>query len=428
MQKSDYAYKKCIKVLNEELLPAFGCTEPVAVAYAAALAREALNEIPDRVCITCSGNIIKNVKSVVVPNSGNLKGLLTAAAIGIVAGQTQKGLELLSEVTDKDREKLREYLEHTEFFVKLSKSTFLFDILIEVSKENNRASVRITNFHTNVVHIQHNDKVILHKDFTLDRELYDRSFLTTELILDFANSVDIKDVTHLLDKQISYNMAIADEGIKGNYGANIGKIIMKCDGTLRTRIKAMAAAGGDARMSGCEMPVIINSGSGNQGIAVCVPILVFAHEKKIEPELVYRALVLANLIAIYQRSGIGCLSAYCGAINAGIASVCGIAYLEKRTFDAIAHTIINGLAIASGVICDGAKPSCASKIAVGIEAGLMGYDMYKYGQRFNGGDGIVKCSVDDTVASVARLGRLGMRETDKEILEIMIDDCSFRLI
>ena len=422
MKKTDCNYKKCLSVLQEELLPAFGCTEPIAVAYAAALARETLGSIPDRVSITCSGNIIKNVKSVIVPNSGNQKGLPAAAAIGIIAGKTEKKLELLSDVTDRDREILQEYLKNAQFDVKLSDSQLLFDIVIEVGRGNDHAAVRIVNYHTNVVYIKRNDEVLLSKEFSADGEAKDRSFLTTKLILDFADSVEIDDVKPILERQISCNMAIADEGLKGDYGANIGSVMLRCDQSLRTRVKAMAAAGSDARMSGREMPVIINSGSGNQGIAVSVPILVFAKEKKIESEKVYRALVLANLIAIYQRSGIGCLSAYCGAINAGVASACGIAYLEKGTFDAVSHTLVNGLAIASGVICDGAKPSCASKIVVGIEAGLTGYDMYRNGQQFVGGDGIVKCSADETVASVAELGRVGMRETDKEILKIMIGE------
>jgi L-cysteine desulfidase len=424
VQKSDCVYNNCLRVLNEELLPAFGCTEPIAVAYAAALARDALGEIPASVSIACSGNIIKNVKSVIVPNSGNLKGLQAAASAGIIAGRSEKKLELLTEVTDKDRIKIREYLNNTEFSVKLSDSLLLFDIVIEVKKADNRAVVRIANFHTNVVLIQHNDKVILSKDIAAEEggEFQNCSILTVERILDFADSVDVMDVKSLLDRQISCNMAIAKEGLRGNYGANIGSVMLCHDQSLRTKVKAMAAAGSDARMSGLEMTVIINSGSGNQGIAVCVPIVEYAREKQIEPEKVYRALVLANLLAIYQRSGIGCLSAYCGAINAGVASACGIAYLEKGTYDIIAHTLVNGLAIASGVICDGAKASCASKIVVGIEAGLTGYDMYRNGQQFYGGDGIVKHGVEETIASVARLGRYGMQETDKEILKIMIGD------
>lgn len=424
MKSTDKEYSNCIRILNEELLPAFGCTEPIAVAYAAALAKETLGQIPNHVIITCSGNIFKNVKSVVVPNSGNMKGLRAAAAAGIIAGCSEKKLEVLSSVTEDERARIREYIHSAEISIELSKSSLPFDIIVEVSKGEDSAVVRIAHFHTNVVLITRNDTIIRSIDInTVDNEDYlDRSFLSTELIFDFANSVDPDEVRQLLNMQISYNMAIAEEGLKGDYGANIGSVILNLDRkSLRNRIKAMAAAGSDARMNGCEMPVIINSGSGNQGIAVCTPIVVYARDKNIEEDKIYRALSLANLLSIHQRFGIGCLSAYCGAINAGIASICGIAYLEVGTLDAITHTLVNGLAVASGVICDGAKASCASKIVMGIEAGLIGLDMYHNGQQFCGGDGIVKVDVEATIAAVARLARYGMRETDREILNIMMD-------
>ena len=422
MRQNDPLYPVYLNILHEELQPAFGCTEPAALAYAAALASETLGRAPERLFVTCSGNIIKNVKSVIVPNAGGRKGLDVAASAGVIAGHAERKLELLSGLTESDRQRMDDYLKTASITVALSDSPNPFDIRIDAASGSDTARVRITGGHTNVVLIEKNGEVLLEKSGAQSQSgNSDRTALTVRQILAFADGVDIADVRGVLDRQIACNMAIAEEGLHGDYGANIGSVLLKTDGSLRTRLKAMAAAGSDARMNGCEMPVIINSGSGNQGITVSVPVVTYAREKDLPQEKLYRALVLANLLAIYQRSGIGCLSAYCGAINAGIAAACGVVYLQDGTFDDIAHTLVNGLAIASGVICDGAKPSCAAKIAVGIDAGLLGYEMYQSNQQFFNGEGIVKGGVDQTIAAVARLGRDGMRETDREILHIMID-------
>ena len=422
MERTSLTYKTYVEILNRELVCAMGCTEPIAIAYCAAAARRALGALPTCIEVAASGNIIKNVKSVIVPNAGGRKGLDVAAAAGVIAGHAERKLELLSGLTESDRQRMDDYLKTASITVALSDSPNPFDIRIDAASGSDTARVRITGGHTNVVLIEKNGEVLLEKSGAQSQAgNSDRTALTVRQILAFADGVDIADVRGVLDRQIACNMAIAEEGLHGDYGANIGSVLLKTDGSLRTRLKAMAAAGSDARMNGCEMPVIINSGSGNQGITVSVPVVTYAREKNLPQEKLYRALVLANLLAIYQRSGIGCLSAYCGAINAGIAAACGVVYLQDGTFDDIAHTLVNGLAIASGVICDGAKPSCAAKIAVGIDAGLLGYEMYQSNQQFFNGEGIVKGGVDQTIAAVARLGRDGMRETDREILHIMID-------
>ena len=423
MNKTDSEYQMYLRILRKELQPAFGCTEPAALAYASALAADLLGTLPERMTVCCSGNIIKNVKSVIVPNAGGGKGLELAAAAGAVAGHPERKLELLAALTDEDRIRLQNYLKTAEIHVTLSDSPDPFDIQITACAGSDCASVRLTGGHTNVVRMEKNGEVLLNHTGKKGEEGSEsmHARMRAEAILDFADSVDLPDVAELLERQIACNMAIARKGISGNYGANIGAVLLRTDTSLRTQMKAMAAAGSDARMNGCELPVIINSGSGNQGITVTVPLVVYAEEKRLPRERLFRALVLSNLLAIYQRSGIGCLSAYCGAVNAGIAAACGVAYLDGGDFEDIAHTLVNGLAIVSGIICDGAKASCASKIAVAIDAGLFGYEMYQNGQQFYRGDGIVKGGVDQTIDAVVRLGREGMRETDREILHIMID-------
>ncbi|MET0016365.1 L-serine ammonia-lyase, iron-sulfur-dependent, subunit alpha [Oscillibacter sp.] len=424
MNRTSCEYQKCVRILKEELLPAMGCTEPIAVAYCAAVARETLGEMPDRVIVEASGNIIKNVKSVVVPNTGHLRGIPAAAAAGIVAGNASKQLEVISEVSEEKQKDIAEFLEKIPVKVTLADTPLVFDIIVKTFKGENSATVRIANYHTNIVLIEKNGKVLKSENVHAGSEegLTDRGFLSVELILDFANSVDLKDVKELLDQQISYNMAIAEEGLRGDYGANIGSVLLASnEETLKLRAAAMAAAGSDARMSGCELPVVINSGSGNQGMTASVPVIVYARGINASEEKLYRALVLSNLIAIHQKTGIGRLSAYCGAINAGAAAGCGVAYLEDGSLDAISHTLVNALAIVSGVICDGAKASCAGKIAVAVLNGFLGYEMYQKRQQFLGGDGIVKKGVESTIKSVGRLGHDGMQQTDVEILHIMID-------
>ena len=433
MKRSDIQYQDCIKILEEELLPAMGCTEPIAVAYCAAVARETLGEAPDRVVVEASGNIIKNVKSVIVPNTGHLRGIPAAAAAGIVAGDAGKQLEVIAEVSEAQQADIRTFMETVPIQVEIASSPLIFDINVIVYEGECYAKVRIANYHTNIVLIEKDGEVLQSSEIKDDSEsdLTDRSFLSVELIYDFANTVELEDVKKVLDVQIDYNMAISEEGLKSDYGANIGSVLLKAnkdvmehggESALRLKARAMAAAGSDARMNGCELPVIINSGSGNQGITASVPVIVYARAMGVSQEKLYRALVLSNLLGIHQKTPIGRLSAYCGAINAGAAAGCGIAYLKGADLDGIIHTLVNALAIASGVVCDGAKASCAGKIALAVDNGILGYEMHLEGQQFVGGDGIVKKGVENMIASVGRLGHDGMAETDREILRIMISD------
>ena len=419
-------YEAYVQILKDELLPAMGCTEPVAVAYAAALARRALGTVPERVDIEVSRNIIKNVKSVVVPHTGGLRGLEAAAAVGIVAGDADGRLEVISNVSEAQMEETRRYLETADLKVRASESGFIFDICITVHSGSDSAAARIVDYHTNVVLIRRNDEILLSKDIEgrTENSMADKALLTVKDIIEFADTVEIEDVREVLDRQISYNMAIAEEGMKNSYGANIGKVLMKTfgDQDVKIRAKAMAAAGSDARMNGCELPVVINSGSGNQGITASVPVIVYAKEMGASRELLYRAMVVSNLATLHIKEGIGRLSAYCGAVGAGCGAGAGIAYLYGGRYEAISHTLVNGLAIISGTICDGAKASCAAKIAAAVDAGILGYFMFKEGQQFKGGDGIVKKGVENTIHCVGLLASEGMQETDKEIVKLMIGD------
>ena len=423
MTKEDPRYSAYVQILKEELIPAMGCTEPIALAYGAAAARELLGGMPERVEVAASGSIIKNVKSVIVPNTGHLKGIPAAAAAGIVAGDASKELEVIASVSEEQVEKIRQFLESTPITVDHLEKGPIFDIVITVYRGEDQAKVRIANFHTNIVHKEKNGQVLLDIPVKEDSEegLTDRSLLTMEGIWDFANTVDVEDVREVLERQMSYNMAIAKEGIKSEYGANIGKVLLDTYGDdVRTRAKAMAAAGSDARMNGCELPVIINSGSGNQGITASVTVMVYGEELGVSHEKLLRALTLSNLTAIHQKTGIGRLSAYCGAVNAGAAAGAGIAYLCGGGYKEVIHTVVNALAVVSGMVCDGAKASCAAKIASAVDAGLLGYNMIIRGQQFYGGDGIVTKGVENTIGNIGRLGKEGMKETNEEIIKIMI--------
>ncbi len=417
-------YRNYIEILKEELLPAMGCTEPIAIAYAAACAREILGKIPERAVVEASGNIVKNVKSVVVPHTGGLKGIAAAAAAGIVAGCADKELEVLSCVQESDVEAIAAYLKKTDISVVLSDTGRIFDIKITVYAGKESAVVRIADFHTNIVEKARNGEVLFAKELTqeIKESLTDRTCLTVENICRFADEVEIADIEELLERQIEYNMAIAEEGLKNPYGANIGKVLLKNAGDdIRIRMRAYAAAGSDARMNGCEMPVVIVSGSGNQGMTASVPIIVYARETGAKREKLLRALALSDLITIHLKTGIGRLSAYCGAVSAGVGAGAGIEYLRGGKEKAIAHTVVNAVAIASGIICDGAKASCAAKISQAVEAGILGYEMYEQGNEFYGGDGIVTKGVENTIRNVCRLAHDGMAQTDKEILGIMLD-------
>ena len=417
-------YDVYVEVLNEELLPAMGCTEPIAVAYGGALARKALGKLPEEITLVVSGNIIKNVKSVIVPNTDGRKGLQVAVAAGICYGKEDRELELLEEATPEDLRTLDEFLERVP--VKLEKSTLEtpFDIQVTLKAGEDEAFSHIIGHHTNVVTLRKNQDYLVDEEFEacLDHAAGNRAILSVEGILEFAWEADLEDVRHLLDRQISYNMAIAEEGLTGKYGARIGDILLKAYGeSVHNRAKAWAAAGSDARMNGCELPVIINSGSGNQGITVSVPVIVYARELGVSQDTLYRALIVSNLVAIHLKTGIGRLSAYCGATSAGVGAGAGICYLYGGGYDEIVHTVVNALAINSGMLCDGAKSSCAAKIASAVEAGLLGMQMNQHDSQFYGGDGIVIHGVENTIRAVAKIAREGMKETDNVILDVMIE-------
>ena len=424
MEKTNVKYSAYIQILEEELVPAMGCTEPIAIAYAAAKGRELLGELPETILVEASGNIIKNVKSVVVPNTGGLHGIEAAAAAGAVAGKPELLLEVISQVTPEEQKEMRAYLEGKPVQVECLDGDLVFDLQLTLRHGGNEAKVRIANYHTNIVHLEHNGEVLLDLPVEADEEtgLTDRSQLTMADIYDFAQTVDIDDVRAVLSRQIDCNTAISQEGLTNSYGANIGQVIRAtspADDPI-AKAKSAAAAGSDARMGGCELPVIINSGSGNQGITASVPVIVYGQEIGVSEEKLYRTLVLSNLITIHQKTRIGRLSAYCGAVSAGAAAGAGIAYLDGGGDEEIVHTVVNALAIVSGIICDGAKASCAGKIAAAIDAGVLGYRMYQQGQQFYGGDGILSQGVEKTLDNVGRLGKTGMRSTDKEILQIML--------
>lgn len=421
MNKEDSLYSIYVQILKEELVMAMGCTEPMAISYACAKATQVLDHLPDRIVVKASGSIIKNVKSVIVPHTNGLKGIEVAAAAGALYGDADAKLEVLSRATREQIEELPEYVQNTNITVQHIEQGHVFDLEIHVYYEQEHASVRIVDTHTNIVQIEKNWQVIF-EDKTTSLELKaDHSALIMKQIWDFSQTVDIDDVKEILDRQITCNMAIANEGIHNSYGANIGHVILNMDSDcVKTRAKAYAAAGSDARMNGCELPVVINSGSGNQGITCCVPVVVYAKELDCTQEQLYRALVLSNLTAIYIKTGIGTLSAFCGAVSAGAAAGAGIAYLHNGTYKEIQHTIVNALAILSGTICDGAKASCAAKIASSVDAGIMGYYMYKNKQQFYAGDGIVAHSVDETIQNIGTLGSQGMLQTNDKIIEMMI--------
>ena len=423
MERHDRIYDQFIKIMKEELKPAMGCTEPIAIAYAAAKAREVLGKKPERLVVEVSGNIIKNVKSVVVPHTGGLLGIPAAAAAGAAAGDGSKELEVISNVTEDGIAAMREFLSTTPIEVKFADTPNIFDIMITAYSGTESSFVRIIEYHTNIVCIKKNGETVFEKKKTVKEDgLTDRSVLSIERIVEFGDIVDLDDVRELLERQINYNMAIAEEGLRNNYGANIGKTLLMQGNDLRMKLRAYAAAASDARMNGCEMPVVINSGSGNQGITTSVPVIVYARERGHSHEELLRALTVANLVTTHLKTGIGRLSAYCGAVSAGCGCAAGLAFIKGGRFSEIAHTVVNAVAMNSGVVCDGAKASCAAKIASAVEAGILGLEMFEAGNQFFGGDGIVKKGVENTIASVSRLAKLGMAETDKEIIRLMLDD------
>ncbi len=425
MKQGDHLYQQYLTILREELRPAMGCTEPIALSYAAAKARQVLGCLPEKIELRVSGNIIKNVKSVVVPNTGGLHGMAAAVCAGIVAGDADRELQVISSVPQEKYGEIREYMDCVDLDIQPATSDLVFDIDLTVWGGADWVRLRIANHHTNIVLIRKNGETLLELPVTESSEenLTDKSCLSIEKIVEFADCVDIADIRDCVGRQIELNMTIAREGLANSWGANIGTVILRRQsGSIAKMACAYAAAGSDARMSGCEKPVMIVSGSGNQGITASVPVAVYAGELgKSEDELL-RAVALSDLVTIHQKAGIGRLSAYCGAISAGCGAGAGIAYLQGGKAHAVAHTVVNAIAILSGTICDGAKPSCAAKIAAAVDAGILGYHMYLEGQQFYGGDGIVTKGVDKTVQNVGVLAREGMRETDRTILEIMLSN------
>lgn len=426
------SYQDYVNILKEELVPAMGCTEPIAIAYAAAVLRETLGRPAERMEVEASGNIIKNVKSVFVPGTGGLRGIPAAAAAGMAAGDPSLDLEVLSQIGEAEQARIREYLACTPITVKLADSPLIFDILVRAWAGEDSALVRIANYHTHIVRIEKNGAVL--KDLPVqaaaEEGLTDKSVLSVRGILEFAREADLSDVEETLSRQIRFNTAIAQEGLRGDYGANIGQVLLSAYGDdVKIRAKAMAAAGSDARMNGCGLPVVIVSGSGNQGLTASLPVIEYAKELGADQETLYRALLVSDLITIHLKAEIGRLSAYCGAVSAGCGSGAGIAYLygkdkpEEALLKDVSHTIVNSLAVVSGMVCDGAKASCAAKIASAVDAGILGFTMYQQGQQFRGGDGIISKGVEETIHNIGLLATQGMRETDREILDIMTTRC-----
>ena len=413
-----------IKILEHELIPVNGCTEPVSIAFAACLAKKYLEENPTSIEVVASRSIIKNVKAVVVPNTNGLRGVKAAVAIGIVGGDSEKHLLCISEVSKDKIQECKDLINNVPININMSESKLIFDIYIKLIGKENVVEVRIADNHDNVVLIKKNDKILFEKEIIgIEKvDLTDKSILTVENILEFVNTVDIEKVRPIIQKQIDCNMEIAKEGLKNSYGANIGKTLLSLnDNSLITKAKAYAAAGSDARMSGCNMPVVINSGSGNQGMTCTIPVVIYADELKVSPETKIRAVLLSNLLTLHVKEGIGLLSAYCGAIAAGCCAGAAIAYLYGHGIEGISETLVNSIAISSGIICDGAKSSCAAKIALAVESGIFGYHMFVNGNNFKNGEGIVNKGVETTIKNVGKLASRGMVETDKQIVNIMLE-------
>ncbi len=414
------------KILREEIILATGCTEPISIAYCSAKAHEVLGMQTTSVTVSVSGNILKNVKSVVVPNTNGLKGIRAAVAAGIVCGDASKGMQVISDVSDEQRAAVAHFMETFHIDVSCAETDCPLYISVTLYARTSYSRVVIANNHSNIVEIMKNGEAIVKRPIVVQSEdnLTDKSCLNLHDIVNYAEQVELSTVKDLLDLQIHYNMAICEEGLTHDYGANIGKIMLaEHSSDAKTEARAYAAAGSDARMSGCEMPVAILCGSGNQGITASVPIICYAKHYHIDPERMYRALLISDLLTVYQKAGVGRLSSYCGAISAGCAAGAGIAYLLGGDESVVAHTLVNSVAMISGTICDGAKPSCAAKIAAAIETGILGYQMYLHQQQFYHGGGIVAPNADAIVRNIGRIASEGMIETDQTIISIMQQDC-----
>jgi len=413
-----------VALLRRELIPALGCTEPIAIAYAAARARRLLGCMPTSMTVHCSGNIIKNVKSVIVPTTNGLRGIDTSAILGALAGDPELGMEVLRNIKPEQVEHVRQLRDTGMCKILPLKSTANLHILLEVSGNGHSALVEIRDAHTNVIREERDGMVVTGTvSGCASPTGSERSYcdLSIENIYWFAKTVNLSEIEPILEKQLDYNMAIAQEGLRGEWGAQVGKTLLASGDSLANRAAAYAAAGSDARMGGCVLPVIINSGSGNQGMTVSLPVIVFAQEKGLSREEILRALALSNLVALFQKSFIGKLSAYCGAVSAACGSAAGIAYLCGDSLEVIEDTVVNTIANVSGMVCDGAKSSCAAKIATAVQAGFLGHEMAIRGHAFRNGEGLVKSDADKTVEVFGRMAREGMRTTDEEILRLMVD-------
>lgn len=416
-------YSAYLNILREELVPAMGCTEPIALAYAAASARALLGKMPERVRVEVSGNLIKNAMGVTVPNTDGMRGIEAAVAAGIVAGNEKKKLECIADVDDGDRDSIRAYLARNIISVELCESELAFDCTVMVEADGENALIRMANAHTNIVHREKNGEIISDTPVSCESEdgMSSHECLTVENIIKFAEEVELSDVEPVLTRQIECNTAISAEGLANPWGACIGQTLLSVAGdSLMNRAKARAASGSDARMNGCAMPVVILSGSGNQGMTASLPVITYAEEQKRSREELLRALVVSDLCTIHLKTYIGRLSAFCGAVCAGAGAGAGICFLEGGRLREVAHTLVNALGISSGIVCDGAKASCAGKIALSVEAGILGWEMFKNGKQFYSGEGIITKGVENTIRNVGILGHDGMKATDRTIMDIML--------
>ena len=425
MERTSLTYKTYVEILNRELVCAMGCTEPIAIAYCAAAARRALGVLPTCIEVAASGNIIKNVKSVIVPNTGGLRGIAAAAAIGALAGDADAGLQVVSHVTPEQIAALPGYMAQTKFEISAAESEYLLDIEVTVRANDHFATVRAVQEHTNIILVETDEGVVFAKDPeqapSAAEPTPDYTLLNVADICEFADTCELEDVKPLLDRQLSCNCAIAEEGLRGNYGAGIGKVLLAAYGDdVRTRARAYAAAASDARMNGCDLPVVINSGSGNQGMTVSLPVIEYAKELDASQETLCRALCVSNLIAIHQKASIGRLSAYCGAVSAAAGAGAAITYLYGGSVEDISTTISNTLANVAGIVCDGAKASCAAKIATSVDAAILAHSMTMRHAAFHPGQGIVLDTIEQTIEGVAKIARDGMQQTDTEILGLMV--------
>lgn len=415
-------YLDCLK---QELIPAMGCTEPISIAYASAYARDVLGNEPEKIEVHVSGNILKNVKGVIVPNTNGLKGVKAAAVIGMLGGNAKKGMEVLADVQPNHISRCTELLKNQDICtVRLLPSKAKLHIILMAYSGNNKVLVELKNKHTNIIRVEKNGEVVFTGDYAEDKTASrdnPECKMTLRGIYDFACNVSLDKIAPIIKQQIECNLSIAEEGLLNNYGLSVGKTMLESFGNSpEVKACAYAAAASDARMGGCTMPVVINSGSGNQGVAVSLPVIVYAKYLNSSEEKLIRALALSNLTALYQKAAIGRLSAYCGAVSAACGSGAGIAFLQDASFDCIGWTIKNTLANVAGMVCDGAKASCAAKIFSSVQAALLGYKLAQSGRVVQGGDGIVLDDVDSTVKNYGKLANDGMRETDQKILELMI--------